>query len=110
MHLFDQDYFADHAYYATFDLVGTVKNVGEGKKPDPIEFNAHDEDKKLCPLECIRDYTNLTKSWRVDGSPSKFFLPIRNHIIQQASLLWLDGLNKLYFLQMLIQKFSRHTP
>ena len=30
--------------------------------------------KKLCPLECIRDYTNLTKSWRVDGSPSKFFL------------------------------------
>ena len=32
MHLFDLNYFADHAYYATFDLVGTVKNVGEEKK------------------------------------------------------------------------------
>ena len=30
MHLFDRNYMADHAYYFTFDLAGTVKNVGEG--------------------------------------------------------------------------------
>ena len=74
VHLFDLDYLSDHAYYFTFDLPGTVKNVGEGSKPDPIEFNAHSEDKKLCPLTCIREYINLTKPWRVNGKPSKFFL------------------------------------
>ena len=74
VHLFDLDYLSDHAYYFTFDLPGTVKNIGEGRKPEPIEFHAHSEDRKLCPLTCIRDYINLTRPWRVDGKPSTFFL------------------------------------
>ena len=74
IHLFDLDYFADFSHYFTFDMPGTVKNIGEGGKPDPIEFHAHPEDSKLCPLACIREYIKLTASWRVHGKPAQFFL------------------------------------
>ena len=62
-HLFDLDYFSDYSHYFTFDLPGTVKNVEEGRTPDPVEFNAHSEEPKLCPLTCIREYINMTKPW-----------------------------------------------
>ena len=73
-YLFDLDYFSDYSHYFTFDLPGTVKNVEEGRTPDPVEFNAHSEEPKLCPLTCIREYINMTKPWRLEGKPSTFFL------------------------------------
>ena len=62
-----------HDFYR-FNLAGTVKNVGAGKKPAPIEFHRHNNDIKLCPLKCLDDYISLTKPWRNDGVPSSLFL------------------------------------
>ena len=72
--LFDLRYLADHGQRYVFQLAGTVKNVEASKKPKPIEFHRHTEDKKLCPIECIDQYIALTESWRVNGQPSAFFL------------------------------------
>ena len=75
LHLFDMNFMADYGSKLVFDLPGTVKNVKEGKKPDPLEFHIHKGDEKLCPVKCIRDYIiKLTDAWRNKGEPSTFFL------------------------------------
>ena len=72
--LFDLRYMADHGQKYIFHLAGTVKNVEEGKKPEPIEFHRHLDDIKLCPMACIDQYLALTEPWRVNGQPTAFFL------------------------------------
>jgi hypothetical protein len=68
---------ADYGDRYVFQLVGTVKNVKNGKKPAPLEFHVHQEDEKLCPISCIKRYIALTEPWRTLGVPSAFFLSFR---------------------------------
>ena len=74
LHQLDLNFMADYGDRYVFQLVGTVKNVKNGKKPAPLEFHVHQEDKKLCPISCIRRYIALTEPWRTQGVPSAFFL------------------------------------
>ena len=74
LHLLDLNFMADYGEKLVFNLPGTVKNVKEGKKPDPLEYHKHVEDIKLCPVSCIREYLKLTEPWRSGGTPSNFFL------------------------------------
>ena len=77
IHMFDLNYLSDFGDYYLMGLPGTVKNGTEGKAPEPLEFNRHMEDEKLCPFSCVRKYLSLTSPWRTNGQPSKFFLSFK---------------------------------
>ncbi len=74
LHLFDLRYLSKFDRHYEFGLAGTVKNVREGKKPQPEVYFEHGEDRKLCPIACIDDYITLTAPWRPNGVPASFFL------------------------------------
>ena len=74
IHLLDLNFLNKFHDFYRFGLAGTVKNVKAGKKPTPIEFHRHEEDPKLCPLQCLDDYISLTETWRKEGVPSSLFL------------------------------------
>ena len=74
LHQFNLNFMADHGDKYVFQLVGTVKNVKSGVKPQPLEYHIHKEDRKLCPISCINQYIALTEPWRSRGEPSSLFL------------------------------------
>ena len=79
LHLFDLDYFAKFGTYYSFGIAGNTKTGEEGVIPDPVEFDKHLEDEKLCPISCIDQYIKYSAPWRPGGQPSYFFLSHRTH-------------------------------
>ena len=110
LHLFDLNFLADFGHKILFELPGTVKNVKEGKKPAPLEFNKHEQDVKLCPVSCVRKYIALTESWRdPQGLTSAFFLAIKHPINQCQKPHLLDGLKKPFLWLNWIPRYSKPT-
>ena len=54
--MFDLNYLAKYEDYYSFGLAGNIKNGKEGVVPQPVEFDRHTEDDKLCPILCIDKY------------------------------------------------------
>ena len=109
MHLFDLNYMADNTYFFTFDLAGPAKNVGEGENLSPLNSMPMMKIRSCVPWTALRTTLTSQNYGRRMVILVSFSLHIRNHITQQVSH-WLDGLRKLYFLQMLTLRSSRHTP
>ena len=78
LHLLDLNYLEKFHNFYRFKVVGLVKNRKKGVTPNCVEFHEHTENLKICPLDSLRRYLQLTGQWRVNGKPSTLFLTFKS--------------------------------
>ena len=76
LHSLDLSFMTKYENYYVFYLDTTVKHSKKGKVPPPIEFHSIPEEGRICPVNALNHYIEVTKPFRKENGVKSLLLSV----------------------------------